>query len=126
MECFVRGSFLILKTPATFQRIRLSDILYFFVRENYTFLLLFSLKEQIVPYTLSAFMTILPTEYFSQINKSVIVNMQHCEKCQFSSRLSIVWMSNGTQFVISRRRARIFQQAYDRFLKSDNPFTDIF
>lgn len=126
MECFVRDSFLILKMPGTFQRIRLSEILYFFVRENYTFLLLFSQKEQVVSGTLSNLMTILPSAYFFQINKSVIVNMQHCEKCQFTSRLSTVWMSNGAQFVISRRRAPIFKQEYDRFLKGDNPFADIF
>lgn len=125
-ECFVKDSFLILKTSTAFRRIRLSEILYFFVRENYTFLLLFSQKEELIPDSLSNLMTILPTAYFFQINKSVIVNMQHCEKCEFTSRLSTLWMSNGTQFVVSRRRARLFQKEYDLFLKGDNPFKDIF
>lgn len=125
-ECFVKDSFLILKTSTAFRRIRLSEILYFFVRENYTFLLLFSQKEELIPDSLSNLMIILPTAYFFQINKSVIVNMQHCEKCEFTSRLSNVWMSNGTQFVVSRRRARLFQKGYDLFLKGDNPFKDIF
>ena len=122
-EFIVKDSYLIIESSHTIRKIKLLEVLYFLIKNDYTYITLQCGKELIISTSLSGLIQILPN-WFYRINKSAIINMHHCEKCEFSYRNSYIKMIDSAQFSISRRKYTLFKTIYKEFLILDRPFTD--
>ena len=108
-ECYIKESSFIIESHSSMQKVPLADILYITIKNDYTFFVLSTRKELMTTVSLFHLESILP-DFFYRINKSAIINMHYCQSGQFSYKRSSIEMSDGTEWVVSRRRYLNFKE----------------
>lgn len=122
-ECLVNGCYLIVNAHSSMNKVNLNDILYFIVQGEYVHIQLASQRDLLTIDSLIKLEEVLPC-YFFRINKSVIMNMYHCESYQLTYQYSFVKMSDGVQFSVSRRKYAALKGMYNTILSNSKPDTE--